>query len=52
MTTPRRLHDLTDVLRLIVAAGLPRDFGARLDPYVRNKYEKLWLASRHAEDDY
>jgi hypothetical protein len=52
MTAPHRLQDLADVLRLIVAAGLPREFGARLDPYVRDKYEELWLASRHAEDDY
>jgi hypothetical protein len=52
MTAPHRLQDLADVLRLIVAADLPRDLGARLNPYVRDKYEELWLASRHPEDDY
>ena len=52
MTAPHRLQDLADVLRLIQAADLPRDFGARLDPYVRGKFEELWLASRHPEDDY
>jgi len=52
MTAPHRLQDLADVLRLIRAADLPRDFGARIDPYVRDKFEELWLASRHPEDDY
>jgi hypothetical protein len=35
MTAPHRLQDLADVLRLIRAADLPRDFAARIDPYVR-----------------
>lgn len=52
MTAPHRLQDLADVLRLIRAADLPHDFGARLDPYVRGKFEELWLASRHPEEDY
>ncbi len=52
MTAPHRLQDLADVLRLIRAADLPHDFGARLDPYVRDKFEELWRASRHPEDDY
>jgi hypothetical protein len=52
MTAPHRLQDLADVLRLIRAADLPRDFGAQIDPYVRAKFEELWLASRHPEDDY
>jgi hypothetical protein len=52
MTAPHRLQDLADVLRLIRAAGLPRDFGSRLDPYVREKFDELWLASQHPDDDY
>jgi len=52
MTAPHRLQDLADVLRLIQAAELPREFGARLDPYVRDKFDELWLASRHPEEDY
>ncbi len=52
MTAPHRLQDLADVLRLIVAADLPADFGTQLDPYVRDKFAELWLASRHPEDDY
>jgi hypothetical protein len=47
MTAPHRLQDLADVLRLIRAADLPRDFAAQIDPYVRGKFEELWLASRH-----
>jgi hypothetical protein len=49
---PHRLQDLADVLRLIRTADLPRDFGGQLDPYVRDKFEELWPASRHPEDDY
>lgn len=52
MTAPHRLQDLADVLRLIRAADLPRDFATQLDPYVRDKFGELWLASRHPEDDY
>lgn len=52
MTAPHRLQDLADVLRLIRAANLPRDFSARLDPYVRGKFDELWLAARHPEEDY
>jgi len=52
MTAPHRLQDLADVLRLIQAADIPRDFVTRIDPYVRDKFVELWLASRHPEDDY
>jgi hypothetical protein len=52
MTAPHRLQDLADVLRLIGAANLGRDFSDRLDPYVRGKYEELWLSAQHPEEDY
>ena len=52
MTAPHRLQDLADVLRLVGEAGLPRDFAVQLDPYVRGKFEELWLAAQHPEDDY
>jgi hypothetical protein len=52
MTAPHRLQDLADVLRLIGVADLPREFAGQLDPYVRAKFDELWLASRHPEDDY
>jgi hypothetical protein len=51
MTAAHRLQDLADVLRLIAAADLPREFGTRLDAYVQDKFDELWLASRH-QDDY
>ncbi len=52
MTAPHRLQDLADVLRLIAAAKLPREFGESLDLYVRSKYDELWLAAQHPEEDY
>ena len=52
MTAPHRLQDLADVLRLVTAARLPRELGETLDPYVRAKYDELWLAAQHPEDDY
>ena len=52
MTAPHRLQDLADVLRLIGTAKLPRDLGQTLDPYVRPKYDELWLTAQYPEDDY
>jgi hypothetical protein len=52
MTAPHRLHDLADVLRLIRAARIPRDFGNQLDAYVREKFSELWLAAQHPDEDY
>ena len=52
MTAPHRLQDLADVLRLISTAPLARDLGQSLDPYVRPKYDELWLAAQHPEEDY
>lgn len=51
MTAPHRMQDLTDVLRLVRAAGIPRDFAAQLDPYVREKFVELWELAQHADDD-
>jgi hypothetical protein len=52
MTAPHRLQDLADVLRLIHEAKLTREFGSGLAPYVRDKFQELWLAAQHPEDDY
>lgn len=52
MTAPHRLQDLADVLRLIEVAGLPRQLGESLDPFVRAKFDELWLSAQHPEDDY
>jgi hypothetical protein len=52
MTTPHRLQDLADVLRLITVAPLPRSLSDSLHPYVRTKYEELWQDAQHPEEDY
>lgn len=41
MTNPGRLRDLADVQELIRVLKLPKEFGARLNPYVRAKFEDL-----------
>jgi hypothetical protein len=48
MTAPDRLKDLADVQELIKARGLGSDFAERLDPYVRERYLKLWQAVESA----
>jgi hypothetical protein len=52
MTAPHRLQDLADVQRLIQARGLPRELANELDPYVRAKFDELWLTAQHEPDDY
>ncbi|HJZ91549.1 MAG TPA: hypothetical protein VKE40_11800 [Gemmataceae bacterium] len=42
MTTPTRLKDLADVQELIRVLRLPRELGSQLNPFVRDKFEKLW----------
>ena len=42
MTAPDRPRDLDDVIQLIRANALPRDFGDVLDPWVRGKFDELW----------
>jgi hypothetical protein len=44
MTNPGRLKNLADVQELIRVLRLPREFSARLDTFVRRKYEELWEA--------
>jgi hypothetical protein len=50
MTNPGRLKDLADVQELIRALKLPRDFGQRLDPYVRSEFGSLWVAVGNDSD--
>ena len=52
LSAPHRLQDLADVLRLIHAAALPRDLASQLDPSVRAKFDELWLAAQHADEDF
>ena len=50
MTASHRMKDLADVQELVKARTLPRELGASLDPYVRDKYDEIWLASQHHDD--
>ena len=46
LTAPHRLHDLADVLNLIRSTALPASFSEDLHPYVRPKFDELWLAAQ------
>lgn len=50
MTAAHRPRDLDDVIQLIRANRLPREYGERLDPYVRSKFAELWQAAQIEED--
>jgi len=52
MTAPHRGQDLVDVQRLVHEVRLPRDFAAKLHPYVRAKYDEVWQLAQHPDDDY
>ena len=52
MTAPHRGQDLVDVQRLVHDVRLPRDFAAKLHPYVRAKYDEVWQLAQHPDDDY
>jgi hypothetical protein len=51
MTAPDRPRDLDDVIQLVRANELPRDFGASLDPWVRGKFDELWGYAQIPADD-
>ncbi len=42
MTNSERVKDLADVIELIKAMDLPREFAGKLNPFVAGKYEQLW----------
>jgi hypothetical protein len=44
MSEPGRFGDLAAVVESIRRLRLPRDFAARLNPYVRPKFDELWDA--------
>lgn len=50
MTAPHRARDIADVIDLIRARGLPRDFAEQIDPYVRPKFDELWELAQIEED--
>ena len=51
MTAPDRPRDLDDIIQLIRANQLPRDYGDGLNPYVQPKFDELWRAAQH-KDEY
>jgi hypothetical protein len=51
MVAPHRLKDLADVQELIRSASLALEFGERLHPWVRGKFDELWNAVRAGERD-
>jgi hypothetical protein len=51
MTAAHRLRDLADVIELIRTLGLPRDFAARLDPFVHAKFDELWQAAQASDPE-
>ena len=46
MTAPHRLKDLADVLEVVRALRLSREFSLELNPYVREKFLELWQAAQ------
>jgi hypothetical protein len=51
MTAPDRPRDLDDVIQLVRANALPRDFGGLLDPWVREKFDELWSVAQTPTED-
>ena len=51
MTAPDRPRDLDDVIQLIRANELPRNYADQLNSYVRTKYDEMWCAAQH-KDEY
>lgn len=52
MTGADRMKDLADVQELIKLLTLPAEFGNQLNPYVQQKYQELWSASRSNQRRY
>ena len=50
MTAPDRPRDLDDVIQLIRANELPRDYSDKLNAYVQPKYDELWVAAQHKDE--
>jgi hypothetical protein len=49
MTVPKKPRDFDDAMRLIEANKLPRDYGSKLHPFVRAKYDELWLIAQTSD---
>jgi len=51
MTAPHRPRDLDDVMRLIEANHLGKEYALQLHPYVREKYKELWNYTQASHED-
>lgn len=51
MTSPHRLRDGDDVIRLIKLNAIPKDFADGLHPYVRDKFGEAWALAQ-VKDPY
>lgn len=51
MTAPDRPRDLDDVIQLVRANSLPRDYGDQLDPWVRAKFDEPWTYAQIPVDE-
>lgn len=51
MTAPDRPRDLDDVIQLVRANALRRDFATELDPWVRAKFDELWEYAQIPTED-
>ena len=49
ITNPGRVKDLGDVQELIRVLNLPRSFSDQIDPFVRAKFDELWLGAQQSE---
>jgi hypothetical protein len=52
MTNSERMRDLADVIAMIKALDLPRDFAGKLNPFVQQKYSELWVGAHPPEKRY
>ena len=52
MTNTERMKDLADVLALIKALALPKDFVQKLNLFVQAKFVALWSANRQVTRRY
>jgi hypothetical protein len=51
MSAAHRAQDLVDVMELVRARDLPRDFANELHPYVRAAFDQQWQLA-HVVEDY
>ena len=50
MTAPHRMQDMADVMNLIRANSLPKDFADKLEPYVAVKFCEMWQAAQISDE--